>query len=273
MDKQVKIIAEIGFNHIGDMDLAKLMAKTAKDNGADYAKFQTWSVSRLKEGDWDSDGRRQIYERAELTKEKHIELINYCNNIGIEFLSSAFSVKDAKLLKELGLTSIKIPSFECRNKELINYCNKNFKLIILSTGGTKFKEIKQSVKLIKNAELILMHCVSSYPTHPMRANLPRIKYLKKIHHKVGYSDHVEGIEAARLSLEYGVEIIEKHFTVDRNLEGRDNKLAILPNQLKELSDYIQLREYMNVFQGVDYQDIEEISRKNDHGKWQKNGDK
>jgi len=101
------VIAEIGWNHCGDMSLAKQMAKAAMESGATYAKYQTWSVNRLKSGSWDEDGRRQIYEKAELSKQDHIELIEYCNQIGIKFLSSVFSIPDAKLLKELGCKEVK----------------------------------------------------------------------------------------------------------------------------------------------------------------------
>ena len=122
----IKVIAEIGWNHCGDMQLAKQMAKAAQKSGATYAKYQTWSVNRLKPGSWDNDGRRQIYEKAELSRENHIELINYCNKIGIKFLSSVFSINDAELLVELGCKEVKIPSFESRNHELIKYCDDNF---------------------------------------------------------------------------------------------------------------------------------------------------
>ena len=117
----IKIIAEIGWNHCGDIKLAKQMAKAAQKNGATYAKYQTWSVDRLKSGSWDKDGRREIYEKAELSKEDHIELITYCNEIGIIFLSSVFSIPDAQLLVDLGCREVKIPSFESRNHELIKF--------------------------------------------------------------------------------------------------------------------------------------------------------
>ncbi len=98
----IKIIAEIGWNHCGDLDLAKQMAKAAQESGATYAKYQTWSVNRLKSGSWDEDGRRQIYEKAQLSEQDHIDLINYCNTIGLKFLSSVFSLADAELLVKLG---------------------------------------------------------------------------------------------------------------------------------------------------------------------------
>ena len=130
----IKTIAEIGWNHCGDMELAKQMILAAKESGATYAKFQSWSVERLKPGAWDEDGRREIYEKAELTKERHVELINYCNKTGIKFLSSVFSIKDAELLLSLGVTEVKIPSFESRNHKLIQYCDDNFDTIFMSTG-------------------------------------------------------------------------------------------------------------------------------------------
>ena len=126
----IKIIAEIGWNHCGDLELAKKMAKAAQESGATYAKYQTWSVSRLKPGSWDKDGRREIYEKAELSEQDHTELINYCNKIGITFLSSVFSISDAELLVKLGCKEVKIPSFESRNHELIKYCNSKFEVFL-----------------------------------------------------------------------------------------------------------------------------------------------
>ena len=128
-----EIIAEIGWNHQGDMTLAKKMIKAAKSS-ADYAKFQNWRVSKLKTGPWDNDGRREIYKKAELTKDNHIELIKTCNQENINFLSSVFSVDDAKMLVELKVKRVKIPSFESRNTELIDYCFSNFEHIYISTG-------------------------------------------------------------------------------------------------------------------------------------------
>ena len=242
----MKIIAEIGWNHCGDMNLAKQMAKASQESGATYAKYQTWSVDRLKSGSWDSDGRRQIYEKAELTKENHIELINYCNLIGITFLSSVFSIQDAQLLVELGCKEVKIPSFESRNHELIKYCNDNFKEVFMSTGTSTFSEIKESVKLFTKARLYLMHCVSSYPCNPSIANIKRMVRMQNINpiinesiYGVGYSDHIQGVESAKVAIGFGAQVIEKHFTTDNNLPGRDNKFAILPHELKNLSDYIK----------------------------------
>ena len=269
----MKIIAEIGWNHCGDMDLAKQMAKAAYENGATYAKYQTWSVDRLKPGSWDGDGRRQIYEKAELTRENHIELINYCNKIGIKFLSSVFSINDAILLFQLGCKEVKIPSFESRNHSLIEYCNNDFDTVFMSTGTSKMSEIEESVKLFTKAKLYLMHCVSSYPCNPSIANLPR---MERLHHmlkvkfnnnNIGYSDHIQGVESAKVAIERGATVIEKHFTTDNDLPGRDNKFAVLPNDLANLSLYIKLRKEMLIDHGVDYQECEADSRNNYTGRF------
>jgi sialic acid synthase SpsE len=263
----VKIIAEIGWNHGGDMELAKEMIRAAAEAGATYAKFQSWSASRLKPGVWDTDGRREIYEKAELTRERHIELINYCNQVGIKFMSSVFSIKDAELLVELGVEDVKIPSFESRNHELIEYCDKNFKTVFMSTGTSTFDEIKESLRFLNLCDLYLLHCVSTYPCNPSMSNITRMNRLKTLHMPVGYSDHIQGVESAKVAIGEGARVIEKHFTTDNDLPGRDNKFAVLPHELKDLTDYIKMREEMFISHGDDFQESELDSRNNYTGRF------
>ena len=263
----IKVIAEIGWNHCGDMDIAKKMIESAQSSGANYAKFQTWSTKRLKSGEWDSDGRREIYQKAELSKEDHLKLKSFCENLNIEFLSSAFSVPDAELLVEIGCSAVKIPSFESRNKELIAYCNENFSTIIMSCGTSTFDEIEESVGLINKADLYLMHCVSVYPGEYNEANLPKMNELKKLCNKVGLSDHIEGVESSKIAIGEGAVILEKHFTIDNDLPGRDNKFEILPKQLKDLTDYIKNRSLMLENLGLGFNDKENNSRLNYTGRF------
>ena len=272
----IKLIAEIGWNHCGDMELAKKMILAAKENGATYAKFQSWSVSRLKPGSWDTDGRREIYEKAELTKERHIELIDYCNEVGIKFMSSVFSIKDAELLVELGVVDVKIPSFESRNRELIQYCDVNFKNVFMSTGTSTIDEIKEILQdvvlghprpITIYSNFHLLHCVSTYPCKFDMANIPKMKALQNLGFEVGYSDHIQGVESAKVAIGEGAAVIEKHFTIDNNLPGRDNKFAILPTDLKNLSDYIKLRDDMLIDRGIGYQESELDSRNNYKGRF------
>ncbi|MDA7805940.1 N-acetylneuraminate synthase family protein [Candidatus Pelagibacter sp.] len=121
---KTKLIAEIGWNHMGSLKLAEQMIKAASQSGADYAKFQTWSVSNLKPGPWDKDGRKQIYEKAELKESNYIEIKKICKKYKIAFLTSLFNHEDYKLIKKLNLQEIKIPSPENRNSQLLKFCSK-----------------------------------------------------------------------------------------------------------------------------------------------------
>tara|TARA_B100000212_G_scaffold263098_1_gene202784 strand:- start:7750 stop:8553 length:804 start_codon:yes stop_codon:yes gene_type:complete len=265
-----EVIAEIGWNHMGDMDLAQQMIKSASESGATYAKFQTWSTKRLKNGEWDQDGRREIYEKAELSIDDHIFLINKCKENNIKFLSSCFSLEDAELLRNLGQIEIKIPSMEVRNHKLINYCISEFSHIFISTGTANQIDILNLKDLLNKKSHTVMHCVSSYPCNPENANLPRIKLLKDMFNNVGYSDHVLGIDASLASLEYGTSYIEKHFTIDNELPGRDNKFAILPSHLKALTLYIKNRKLLNKDHGINFQECEKTTREEYSGRFSSN---
>lgn len=267
MNKKILLIAEIGWNHFGDIDLAKKMISTAKKSGADYAKFQTWSVDRLKSGEWDDDGRRNIYEKAELTEDNHIELIKHCQQMKIKFLSSVFSLDDARLLVKLNVRDVKIPSFESRNHDLISFCDSQFDTVFMSTGTSKMSEIEESIKLFKNSKLYLMHCVSMYPCNYSNANIPKMKKLMRIHDSVGYSDHIQGSESAKIAIAEGALVIEKHFTLNNDLPGRDNKFANLPEQFLDIFDFMKKYNEMLIDHGEDFQKGEESSRLNYTGRF------
>lgn len=268
-NQDVILIAEIGWSHGGDMDLAERMIDSAAWSGAHYAKFQTWSVDRLKPGEWDTDGRRQIYEKAQLSRQNHIELISYCVKKNIKFLSSVFSLPDAELLVELGVRDVKIPSFESRNKELIDYCSKHFDIVFLSTGTSTVEEIGESTKDILNgpAQFYLLHCVSTYPCDYSMANIGKMELLKALSPYVGYSDHIEGIDSAKVAIGFGAQVIEKHFTIDKRLPGRDNKFALEPMQMRLLANYIEDRKKMMIYHGPGYQEVEQNQRDNYTGRF------
>jgi len=268
--KKPALIAEIGWNHMGDMDLARKMIDAAHTSGADFAKFQTWSVQRLKEGDWDTDGRRQIYEKAELTPERHRELMAHCAKTGIQFLTSVCSLPDAELVHSLGLRIVKIPSMDCRNKELVNFCLEQFDEVIISTGTSKLDEVKALIALPQAVEkLTLMHCVSAYPCDPKNIHLPKIPFLQSLHDRVGFSDHTQGIDCSLMALQYDPVYVEKHFTIDKSLPGRDNQFAVLPEEMKKLKDFIEKRADALIEHSTDYQSIEEAARISYSGRFDK----
>jgi len=263
------LIAEIGWNHMGDMELANFMIRAAKNAGAQYAKFQIFSTTNLKEGPWDDDGRREIYEKAQLSIDQVKGLIKFCDEIGIKFLASVFSVDDAKMLSSLGRTDVKIPSAEIRNKKLLHFCNDHFDRVFLSTGTAIIDEVDQAYCILRKPDLILFHCVAAYPCPMENANLTRIRNLTYTFPvPVGYSDHTEGVDAAKMSLEFNVGYIEKHFTTDKSLPGRDNKFAITPSELHELRRYIDARTTAMLSQGMDYQNCESEMREVYSGRWE-----
>jgi len=262
-----EVIAEIGWNHMGDMVLAREMVSAAAESGADYAKFQTWSVDNLKKGPWDKDGRLEIYKKAELTCDQHNQLAEYCVANDIQFLTSIFNIDDAVWLSEVSKSVIKIPSHEVYNKDLIEKLDGAFDVIFISTGAAKWSEVKGIPALIKKSKLSLFHCVSAYPCLAENVNLPRIAELKIINDSVGYSGHFFGIDDAIASVSYGVDYIEKHFTIDRELPGRDNQFAILPSQMKTLTEFCKNSSDMNLDRGLDLQSYEQDIVDNYRGRW------
>ena len=267
----MKIIAEIGWNHMGNINLAKEMIDAAKESGADFAKFQTWSVKNLKPGPWDSDGRREIYEKAELTKEMHQTLYDHCNKNGIKFLTSIFNIKDLEKINNLNLDTIKIPSHEIYNKDLISKISNLFKNVLVSTGASLWAEILDLTKIPNFNKIFLLHCVSSYPCEFKDLQFNKFYELKKISkNKIGYSGHYPGIEDAKIAINLNASYNEKHFTIDNNLPGRDNKFAILPYELRELSSFINSIYLMKKDKGKNLQKFELDTYKNYRGRWKKN---
>ena len=263
------MIAEIGWNHMGDMNLAKEMISAASEAGADYAKFQTWSTKNLKQGAWNQDGRIEIYQTAELSRDQHYELSDFCTAKGIQFLTSVFNLSDVKWLSELCNNAIKVPSHEVYNQELILSLDANFDKILISTGAASWNEVSKLTNMINHSSLYLLHCVSSYPCPAENVNLPRISSLKKLCENVGYSGHFFGIDDAIAAISYDIKIVEKHFTLDRSLPGRDNQYAILPNELKEICDFRDNFSKMQIMHGDEYQSCEQDIIDNYRGRWSK----
>ena len=172
-------------------------------------------------------------------------------------------------MKLLKLNYIKIPSPEIHNQDLLRAVNGNFKHIIASTGTATWNEIKNVKKIINKSKLTLLHCVSAYPAKAENINLPKIKKIKSINKSVGYSGHLHGLNDALASLEYDIDFIEKHFTLNNKLPGRDNKFALMPAELKFLVDYKNSLESMRTFKGLDYQNVESDMRNNYRGRWSK----
>lgn len=268
MSKNIKLIAEIGWNHMGDIDLAKKMILSAKKSGADICKFQTWREENLKPGPWDTDGRREIYKKANLSKSQIRELFNFCKHNEIDFSTSIFNPIDFNLIDELSFEILKIPSHEMHNHELIKIACQKYEKVLVSFGACSWDEIISCRE--KFPQIIPMHCVSSYPCNADIVNFPKLNKIKSLYKKFGYSGHYSGIEDALIAISLGACYIEKHFTLDNDLPGRDNKFALLPSHLKDISNFIKLFEQMSIDRGLEAQKSEMDIIQQYRGRWSKN---
>lgn len=241
------IIAEAGVNHEGSMDIAKRLVDEAKEGGADAIKFQTYKAETIASKDspsyWDTTkepttSQYELFKKHDLFwKEEMQELKNYCDHIGIEFLSTPFDVESATFLNEM-MDVFKISSSDITNKPFIEYLCDFGKPIILSTGASSLSEIQEAVSWIeaKGNTLALLHCVLNYPTPDQNANLGMILGLKKAFPDkiIGYSDHTlpHDMKVCEMATLLGSVIIEKHFTHDKTLPGNDHYHAMDKEDLK-----------------------------------------
>lgn len=230
---KTKIIAEAGSNHCGDMEIAKEMIKVAAECGAYYIKFQSWQAKNLPPG----DPNYERHSKAELSDEDHYILIDECQKHGIKFLTSCFDIHRVDFLSSLGLESIKIPSPEFSSLRMIKLLKDKFRHLILSTGATTTEEIEKTVSVIKDTDFTLLHCVSIYPTPLEKINLSRMNLLRKYTRNVGFSDHSLGTAAAKVAIAMGAKYIEKHFTIEKKLSGKDQAMSSEPEVIKEIVEY------------------------------------
>ena len=263
------IIAEIGWNFLGDLDLAKKMILDAKNSGCKTMKFQLWNPKNLKPGPWDADGRREIYEKAYLNDEKFLELYQFSKENNLECFASVFNTTDYSILKKISNKFIKIPSTEAYDLDLIKSSINDFEKVFVSTGAMKFEELKKLNQFKYEKNFIPLHCVSIYPLEVENANFEKFLYLKSNFEKVGYSGHCRGINDAIYALSLGACCVEKHFTSSNELEGRDNKFAITPNQMKILCDYNNELEKFNIKHGLDLQPGENEVYEKYRARWRK----
>tara|TARA_B100001121_G_scaffold281092_1_gene273538 strand:+ start:350 stop:1162 length:813 start_codon:yes stop_codon:yes gene_type:complete len=266
-----ELIAEIGWNHMGDMQLAEEMIAEASRSGVDYCKFQTWKVKNLKDGPWNTDGRLEIYNKAELSDQNHLTIVDLCKKHNVKFLTSVFNIKDIEFVSKLSNEAIKIPSHEVYNLDLIKKSCEKFKKIFISVGACKWEEFNNILNLdIDLKKVYFMHCVSSYPLSEDNVNFPKLLKIKDAHNQVGYSGHLKGTEDAIAAISFGAMIVEKHFTIDNDLPGRDNKFALLPKEMKIISNYRDIFFKMNIDKGLNVQECEMDIYKNYRGRWSKN---
>lgn len=249
MDKKVFIIAEAGVNHNGDIDIAKSLVDVAVSAGADAVKFQTFKADKLalkqapkaayqNETTDSAETQYEMLKKLELTTDMHIRLIEYCKEKKIMFLSTPFDIESVTMLAELGISIIKIPSGEITNLPYLREVARQKKKVILSTGMSNMQEVKDAVQILRQygaEDITLLHCNTQYPTPMEDVNLKAMIRMKnELNLEVGYSDHTQGIEVPIAAVAMGATVIEKHFTLDKTMEGPDHKASLEPNELKEM---------------------------------------
>jgi len=246
------IIAELGSNHNGDMDLAKKLIIKAKEAGADCVKFQSWSKDSIfarkkyEENYFVADDYRdrddftleEIVEEYSISEDELLEMKRFTDEVGITCTSTPFSKKEADfLIDKLESPFIKVASMDLNNYPFLEYLAKKGKPIIISTGLSELYEIDKAVKTIEDAgnkDIAILHCVATYPPQDSEVNLNNIKTLQLAYpdYEIGFSDHTLGTVIPLAAMALGSRIIEKHFTLDKNMEGWDHKVSATPDEME-----------------------------------------
>ena len=252
--EHICIIAEAGVNHNGNYETAIQMVKAAEKAGADYIKFQTFVPEKpvsasaqkaeyQKKTTGSKESQLDMLKKLTLTDEEFLNIKNYCDEIEIGFLSTPFDLESIDFLENLNMDFWKIPSGEITNLPYLEKIAKTKKKIVMSTGMSDINEIKDAVNLLeKNGaeDIVLLHCNTQYPTPFCDVNLKAMDEIKrKTGKKVGYSDHTNGIEIPIAAAAMGAVVIEKHFTLDRNMEGPDHKASLEPDELSKMVSSIR----------------------------------
>lgn len=238
------VIAELGENHIGDMARARQMVIEAAKAGADVIKVQSFLASEVDDG----DPEKEWFAQVQLPDAMHVELKQLAEAQGASFLSAPFSLNRARFLcEELGLRAIKIASSELLNVPLLDYVAQRAETVFLSTGLATLDEVEQALWHLERVPMVyVLHCVTAYPVPDEDANLRAIQALQQRfpHRPVGYSDHTLGIIAPVVAVGLGARVIEKHFTLDKQLPGTDQVLSVTPQELREMVAMIRRVEQL-----------------------------
>lgn len=251
------IIAEAGVNHNGDPELARRLIDAAAEAGADAVKFQTFKTEKIatthapkadyqKENTGEGGSQVEMIRKLELSSDIFADLKGYCERLGILFLSTPFDEESTDFLDELGMAAFKVASGEITNLPLLGHIALKGKPIILSTGMSDLSEVQDAVWTLReagNEDIILLHCVSTYPADPADINLRAMGTMASTFEvPVGYSDHTLGLTVSLAASAIGACVIEKHFTLDRTLPGPDQRASLEPGELRELVQSVRTVE-------------------------------
>ena len=271
--KKVIIIAEAGVNHNGDINNAKKLIDKAVEANVDYIKFQTFKTElcisknavkadyQIENTQNSSESQLEMVKKLELSFEQFVELEKYCQQKGVQFLSTGFDFESLEFLAGLGITIAKVPSGEITNLPYLRKVATLFPEVILSTGMATITEIKDAIKVltdngVSKDKIIVLHCNTEYPTPMEDVNLKAMLHIQReLGVPVGYSDHTLGIEVPIAAVALGATVIEKHFTLDKTLPGPDHKASLEPEELKAMVMAIR-----NIEKAIGGSGLKEVSK-------------
>ena len=276
--KRTLIIAEAGVNHNGDIAKAKALIDKGAEAGVDYVKFQTFKAEKLvtkqaqrasyqDKNTQNNDSQYEMLKKLELSQVLHQELMDYCNQKGVKFLSTGFDSESLVFLAQLGITIAKVPSGEITNLPYLRQVASLFPEVILSTGMATIGEIKDAVKVltdngVSKDKITILHCNTEYPTPMEDVNLKAMLHIQReLGLPIGYSDHTLGIEVPIAAVALGATVIEKHFTLDKTLPGPDHKASLEPNELKAMVSAIR-----NIEKAIGGSGLKEVSKSEEKNK-------
>ena len=269
--KRTLIIAEAGVNHNGDLAKAKALIDKGAEAGVDHVKFQTFKAEKLvtkqaqravyqDKNTQNNDSQYEMLKKLELSQTIHQELIDYCKQKGVKFLSTGFDNEALAFLSQLGVTIAKVPSGEITNLPYLRQVASLFPEVILSTGMATIAEIKDAVKVltdegISKEKITILHCNTEYPTPMEDVNLKAMLHIQReLGVSIGYSDHTLGIEVPIAAVALGATVIEKHFTLDKTLPGPDHKASLEPDELTAMVSAIR-----NIEKAIGGSGLKEVS--------------
>lgn len=269
---KVTVIAEAGVNHNGDVEIAKKLIDAAAKAGADYVKFQTFKTNKIvtkaatrasyqDNNTGNGDSQYEMLKKLEISEEMHRELISYCEIKNIKFLSTAFDLESIDFLNSVGIDLFKVPSGEITNLPYLRKISELKKPVVLSTGMANMQEVKDALEVLTSAglerkKITVVHCNTEYPTPMEDVNLKAMNTMgDELGVNVGYSDHTLGIEVPIAAVALGATVIEKHFTLDRDLPGPDHRASLEPKELKAMVTAIR-----NIEQAISGSGLKEPSK-------------
>mgnify|MGYP001161299145 CR=1 FL=1 len=268
--KRTKIIADLTSNHLGDMEVIEAMIHCLSEHKIDFIKIQSWRADMLRKDYPDYQSNYNYYEKHQLSDDDHYRVLELCKKYEIQFLTTCFNINRIDFLSSLGINTIKVASSDFGSYRMISKLLDKFESLIISAGASTKEELEKTIDLCKGRDVTFLHCVSTYPCPLNEVNMERMLYLRERGLKVGYSDHTLGTEASKYAICLGAKYVEKHFTLNRYLPGRDQKMSSTIDEMSELLEWSHLVNSMRGSEEPELSASQLTFRKNYIAKWGNN---